>query len=61
MGAGEKIRVGDDNDPFTGIRADGIFGNDSAPFGRGLSIDLNSTHKHFRSHADHHCVEWASQ
>jgi len=20
MGAGEKIRVGDDNDPFTGIR-----------------------------------------
>jgi len=34
MGAGEKIRVGDDNDPITGILADGIFGNDGAPIGR---------------------------
>jgi hypothetical protein len=36
MGAGEKIRIGDDNDPITGIRADGIFGNDGAPIRRGL-------------------------
>jgi hypothetical protein len=61
MGAGEKIRVGDDNDPFTGSGRTAFSATTARQLGAAYSIDLFSADKHFRSQANHHCVEGASR